>query len=1556
LIDSGITDGVRPFSADRPACVLIGDESLAVQCGETLLLDGWRIAAVVTDRATVRRWAAKRDIPVFREADALRYAPAIGEIDYIFSITNLSVLPDAVLSLARKAAINFHDGPLPGYSGLNTPAWAILNGETAHGITWHLMTDRIDRGHLLVERVVPIEPEETSLTLNAKCFAAGMETFEEVLKSIVDGNIRPTAQPGVPGRYYSRRSRPTTAGLIRWDESARSIHRLVRALQFGTHFNPLGTAKAAIDGQLMIVQAATPTSVESAALPGTIMAVDANQIVVATNTVDLAISAVSAIDGTALTIPQSVERFGLTVGTRFDTIDMVTAARIGKIDARVASHEPYWRERLAAGAPVDLPYVDRTVPFGTVHQYLEAELSGGIEAEQVAAAALAYLARLCDRDDIVIDYADPSIVLQVQETADCFASQLPLCVAMRFDMEFEQFCAAFSSEVRELRRHIGFSSDLVARAPELRGRSGSQPVAILIAEDFDHVRPAEGCDVTLMIRPDGGLCRWYYAPGRIQRTAVKAAHSQFVTLLAAAVRDPSCSIATLPVVSAADRATIMNDWNATDVPWRDDACIHQLIVEQAALTPDAVAIIWRDQRLSYRELDRRANRLARRLIGHGVGPDVLVGLYVDRSPDLAIGMLAIHKAGGAYVPLDPDYPADRIAYMIADAHMPVLLTTGRVRDQVPPNDAAIITIDDDWHESDAPVDTAVAPHNLAYVIYTSGSTGQPKGVMVEHRNVVNFFTGMDAKISAPGVWLAITSLSFDISVLELCWTLARGFTVVIPSGDVAAGLAVSPEARDLDFSLFYFASDAGRDGSAKYRLLLEGAKFADDHGFAAVWTPERHFHAFGGLYPNPAVTSAAIAAVTKNVKIRAGSVVLPLHHPARVAEEWSVVDNISGGRVGISFAAGWQPDDFVLRPENFAGAKQAMLRDIDIVRRLWRGEAVDMPGALGSPVAIRTLPRPVQNELPFWLTAAGNIETFEAAGRIGAFLLTHLLGQTVTELADKLAAYRRAWKEAGHSGEGHASLMLHSFVGPDQESVRSVVREPLIEYLRSSASLIKEYAWSFPAFKRRPGMEQASDVDLNALDEDEFDAVLEYSFERYYQDAGLFGDPDHCRAMVDRVRNAGVDEIACLIDFGIDAQTVLNHLPWLDRVRAALVTSEADAESLAHLMRRHKVTHLQCTPSMARMMADSGTAAAAFGGLKHLLIGGEAFPPRLATELLAVTGGEITNMYGPTETTIWSAMDSVGNPENGISLGRPLANQEVFILDSRGEPVPVGVPGEIVIGGKGVTRGYLNRPELTAERFTAHPLRPRERVYHTGDLGRFGTDGKIEFMGRFDHQVKVRGHRIELGEIEARLLDQSGVNEAVVIAREDLPGDVRICAYLVPDANVPPTVAGLRDALRAILPDFMVPSHFTMLEELPRTPNEKIDRKALSAPEDAVVAVATEAFVAPAKGFEEQIAAIWQDILKLPQVGVHDNFFDMGGHSLLAVQLHRKLRDTVSSNISLTDVFRFPTVSTLATYLGGNGEDAGAAGEVESRALGRLAALGRRRGIALSLTAAIDGG
>jgi natural product biosynthesis luciferase-like monooxygenase protein len=344
----------------------------------------------------------------------------------------------------------------------------------------------------------------------------------------------------------------------------------------------------------------------------------------------------------------------------------------------------------------------------------------------------------------------------------------------------------------------------------------------------------------------------------------------------------------------------------------------------------------------------------------------------------------------------------------------------------------------------------------------------------------------------------------------------------------------------MDLSLFYFANDNCALDGGRYDLLLEGARFADAHGFAAVWTPERHFHPFGGIYPNPSLTGAAVAAVTERIGIRAGSVVAPLHHPLRIAEEWSVVDNLSGGRAGVSFASGWHAVDFALRPENYADRRAVLLDTVEQVRRLWRGESIEVTDGTGKPAEVRMYPPPVQPELPVWVTSAGGVETFRNAGRAGAGLLTHLLGQEPDELAAKIAVYREAVaeREDADGWPGHVVLMVHTYLGDDEDEVREQVRAPMSAYLRSSLSLL---------LGSQTG--SARKIDPSTLRESDVQFLVQRSFDRYYDGGGLLGTVEKAHATVERLRALGVDEVACLVDFGLPAGQVLGALGHLDQLR-----------------------------------------------------------------------------------------------------------------------------------------------------------------------------------------------------------------------------------------------------------------------------------------------------------------------------------------------------------------------------------------------------------------------
>jgi len=352
--------------------------------------------------------------------------------------------------------------------------------------------------------------------------------------------------------------------------------------------------------------------------------------------------------------------------------------------------------------------------------------------------------------------------------------------------------------------------------------------------------------------------------------------------------------------------------------------------------------------------------------------------------------------------------------------------------------------------------------------------------------------------------------------------------------------------RIMDFGIMFFSSLQPHQSAAAYRLLLEASRYADDHGFCCVWTPERHFHPFGGLFPNPSVVGAAVAMVTRRMQIRAGSLISPLHDVLRIAEEWSVVDNLSEGRVAVSFGSGWNIDDFVLYPERYGERQAIMYRQIEEIRDLWRGGRLSRMTSAGRSIEVEIFPRPVQRELPVWVTSSGHPETFVKAGRIGANVLTHLIGQDLGQLAGRIELYRQAYAEGGRDPlDAKVSLMLHTYLDRDMEAVRKKVREPFREYLRSAISLERLAAEGGGVISG--GHKVAPhEIPPTAMED-----LLDSAFHRYFRTASLMGVPESCNALVWQLHEIGVDEIACLIDFIDDVDAVIGSLALVAELCAA---------------------------------------------------------------------------------------------------------------------------------------------------------------------------------------------------------------------------------------------------------------------------------------------------------------------------------------------------------------------------------------------------------------------
>ncbi|MDI5895994.1 non-ribosomal peptide synthetase [Flavobacterium algoritolerans] len=1050
---------------------------------------------------------------------------------------------------------------------------------------------------------------------------------------------------------------------------------------------------------------------------------------------------------------------------------------------------------------------------------------------------------------------------------------------------------------RDTSRSALFDVLVILQNQEQLNNINNEKLISVEVQDYDLKSRTSKFDLSFAFKEKDGLSLTIeYNTDIYDLYLVERVFSHFENLLTALLEQPEMAVSEADYLTAAEKTELLVSFNATDGVYPQDKTIIDLFEDQVIRTPDNIALIFEDTEITYRELNERSNQLGSYLRDHyGIKADDLVGIKLERSEWMLITILGVLKSGGAYVPIDPGYPQERISYIEKDSESKVVIDESVLE--------TFFGIQSNYSQSNPlKINTA---NDLAYVIYTSGTTGNPKGVMIENKSVVNFLYGMSNSISVNDKehLLAITSISFDISVLELFWTLTQGIVITLKSDNSHLSNFnhfLNSSQESFDFSFFYFSSQESSN-TDKYKFLKESAVYADKNDFAAVWLPERHFHEFGGIFPNPSVLGAALSTITKKIEIRSGSIVLPLHDVVRVAEEWSVVDNLSNGRTALSIASGWHADDFVLQPENYLERQKIMYNQIEEFKTLWEGGSLKRVNGLKQDIDVKVFPRPINTEIDIYITSGGNSETFRSAGKIGANILTHLLGQEINVLASNIKIYKQALRENGYDdSKAKISLMLHTFIGDDLDKVKSISRGPFKSYLKSSLGLIQNLFKDF-------GKDAAS------INENDLEDLLELAFERYWQTAALLGTKESCKNILSRIYSAGVTEIACLLDFGIDDHQVIKGLDFLTELK-----NNYSKDRIVTNSKIGPITSMQITPSYLETLLEDDNSALFINSLKNIIVGGEKFSNELLTKLRLNSNAEFYNMYGPTETTIWSTFEKA-QKDRLLNIGKPIQNTQIYILDSNRKICPIGVKGELFIGGEGLARGYYKEETLTHDKFLDFQFASivDQKIYKTGDLARWLPDGTLEHLGRLDNQVKINGFRIELGEIESIISSYSFVNQVVVIAVYKENGIKNLAAYFIASKTIDPME--LRDYVKRKLPHFMVPSYFTQLKEFPLTPNGKINRKSL--PDmNKEIPVAND-YLAPRNEIENKLIAIWQEVLGVEKIGLKDNFFDLGGNSLLMIKMLNNLNKSFQTNISLLEGYNLPNILAISEQINSNGND-----------------------------------
>ena len=963
--------------------VFIGEQTLLIQCCEHWLAKDCRIISVVSKNEVIVQWAQARNITVHLPNSD--YIGALKEVqyDYLFSITNLNILPKSLLDQPAIDSINFHDGPLPSYAGINAPAWAIANGESEHGVTFHRMMNDVDSGEVLCQRIFPISENETTFSLNVKCYQIAEDLFHELVE-ILNLELTPTITgSGRQWSYFGLGKKPGSAGVVNFNDDAETLDKFFRSVDYGPYANPLSYPKFKLPtGEYAFAREANVKIKEGTDSAGTILTVENGKVTIACNGGAVTFKEVLRLDGEIF----KATSLGVHIGAVIPQLEKYECAELSDWDKLYGRYESTWHHHLRVAEPVQLPYVH----IGTSAQNTYVErvqnlnidivsiVKGMSENGSTLAAALGlYFARIAGKSTVTIASVVAEIGQKNNVVAELNSTCVPVTVSYGIDQSAQNFIAKQSALFSSAKKIGSYNNDLYAREPDLYNVIRCDQYQVLIREgNFDNI---QGNHLLIIdIDPDQNLITWRFRVDAFNNSDMERMCLQFEALLADISMRGESAASKLKIISDDDRALMFGEWNATTLEYDKETTIHKLFEKCVADNPDVVAVEFEGSSVTYRDLNIQANRLASLLLTKGLGDGQIIGVLVDRSIEMITTLLGVLKSGSAYLPLDPVYPADRLKFMVADSKAAAVVLNDHYSGLLEDTGTQLVKLNGNNEEikasRDENPDVKLSSTNLCYLIYTSGSTGRPKGVMVEHKNVVNFFIGMDQRVeSGPGKWLAVTSISFDISVLEIFWTLGRGFTLLLYSdekrqqSDVLKAQSKYPD-KHLDLSFFYWnvADDDSLYIKDKYRLLLEGAKFADKNGFKAVWNPERHFASFGGLFPNPAVTLGALSTITENVELRAGSCVVPLHSPIRVAEEYSIVDNLSNGRVGIAAASGWAPPDFAIKPENFENAKGKMFDSVEVVRKLWRGEHVPFDGPNGE-VQVRTLPRPSKLRSQFGL-------------------------------------------------------------------------------------------------------------------------------------------------------------------------------------------------------------------------------------------------------------------------------------------------------------------------------------------------------------------------------------------------------------------------------------------------------------------------------------------------------------------------------------------------------------------------------------------------------------
>lgn len=838
------------------SCVLLGEEPLAARCGDGLLDRGHQILGVVSGAPAVRQWARSRNIPVFARS-AYRPWLETQNYDLLLSITHPNLIDPAHIARAKIAALNYHDGPLPRYAGMNGSAWALASGERQHAIVWHHLTSGLDEGDIVEWRDIAFDARETSLSLNMQSSALALDAFHDLIRKVERGQHagKPQAKH-VERLVFSRHDRPRALCTLDLGEPAARLDCLVRACDFGAYDNRFGLPKlVGPRGSVLVLESALGAGAGS---PGSVLRVEPSGLEIACGSGSLLLRRVASLSGQVLTTEQAAEHLGVQVGACLPAPEL---AALDALSRAIAEAEPFFVAALRAREPLTLPFEMREQAPCTRRVELPAAFERAFAADRgnAAAALLALvLSSVCQKDQLGLALVDASARAELGPAeALCYPS-VPFDLRIDTALGFDALVRVVGAARQKLAQRRGLLWDLCVRHPDLARDPELMAGRLLpIALVLGGAAVPGGTTLALRVSPEGLELS---SDGRLDSVALGAVAGWMQNVAAAVAESPQAALAGACLLSSAERRQQVYDWNDKRRAFPEHERLHDRFEARVAAQPEAIALVFEGKTLTFAELEQGANRVANVLLAHGVGPGERVGLYVERSFELIFALLGVAKSGAAYVPLDTAYPDDRVQFMLDDAGCRVVLASSPLVAKVGASRSVI-----DVSGAEVAAASAARPHCPAtsdlqcYTIYTSGSTGRPKGVVLTHRAVINTidWVSRELEVSPSDRLLFVTSPSFDLSVFDVFGALGAGASVEIASKALLEdpallarrllepGITIWDSAPPALARLAPFLSEA--KSSTLRRVMLSG-------DWIPVWLPgllQQYFagvavHSFGG--------------------------------------------------------------------------------------------------------------------------------------------------------------------------------------------------------------------------------------------------------------------------------------------------------------------------------------------------------------------------------------------------------------------------------------------------------------------------------------------------------------------------------------------------------------------------------------------------------------------------------------------------------------------------------------------------------------------------------------